>query len=316
MPEPLIAKGSIKVSPIGQAVVVVFISLPLVALWYCYHHGRVIHFDNPWLNLGAHAALFIFPLIWVGLMFAKPMVYEAPKDHTKIATANFFERLRLDWWMVFMLWATPVVAIVVLGHALATRDLAHPEVLSTSFFKALGILAVVFCLGLFYWEMFSGKSQPAVWVSDEGLRTSIARFHEWKDIHHMSRHGDVYTIYNHANPAIPGCAFDVRDPEARALLERHLAEHQIRIYDDPSPLFLALKMGVLLGFICNVALCLWLRFYLSFSFIAVVLISFAIGIVLTLIFEKFRGVSKYVKSKPMVQFTDDDDMGDTPKPVV
>ena len=313
MPEPLIAKGSTNVSLAGQIVLIIFIGLPVAGLWYCYHHGRVIHFDNPWWNLGAHIALFIFPMIWVGLMFVKPLVYEAPKDHTVIATANFFERMKLDWWMMFMLWATPVVAVVVMGHALATKDLAHPEILSTSFGKALGIIAVVFCLGFFFGTMLSGKDSPATWISNEGFRTSVARFHEWKDIHHISRRDDVYTIFNHASPAIPGCAFEVRDPQARAILERLLAEHQVRIFDDPSPVFLAVKFGVILGFIANVAFSLWLRFYLSFSFITVILISFGMGIVLTLIFEKLRGVSKYVKSKPRVEFSDDDDII-APKP--
>lgn len=303
-------------SPLGQAAAIIFIGGPLVALWYCYHHGQVIHLENPWLNLGAHVALFIFPLIWVALMFANPVTYEAPQDHTLIATSTFFERLTLGWWGMFVLWATPVVAIIILGHALITKDLAHPEILSTSFAKAWVIIVIVFCLGTFYWTMLSGKDQPGIWFSGEGLRTSVARFHEWNDIHHVSRHGEVYNLFNRANPAIPARVFKVRDPADRTLLERYLAEHQIRIQDNPSPLFRALKIGVLAGFAGDAVLSLGLRFYLSFSLISVVLISFGMGIILTLIFEKFRGVSKFGKSGPLIQFTDDNDTGDAPGPVI
>jgi hypothetical protein len=310
MPTPLIAKGSTKLSPIGQAVAVIFIGGPLAALWYCLKYDLVIHFDNPWLNLGVHAALFVFPLFWVGLMFAKPVVYEAPKDHTVIATSTFFQRQRLGWWGMFVLWATPVAGIIILGQILLTLDQLHLEMLSTSAGKAVAIVAIVFCLGVFYWTMLSGRDQPAVWISDEGLRTGILRFHEWKDIHHVSRDGNVYSMYNRVNPAIPAKVFEVQAPEARALLERHLAAHQIRIHDDPSPLFMALKVGVLLSFIANIVFSLWLYFYRSFSPISVVLISFAAGIVLTLIFEKFRGVWKFGKVKPVVQFDSDDDEGE------
>jgi hypothetical protein len=310
MPEPLIAKGSTDLSFAGQVVAFIALGVPLFAFWYFYDHGRVIHFANPWLNLAAHAALFIIPMTWVGLMFAKPVVYEAPGDNTIISKSHPLERLRHGWWAMFVLWATPVVAVVVVGHALLTRELAHPEILSTSLVKAVCIIAVVFCLGIFYSTMFSGKDQPGVWISGEGLRTSVARFHEWKNIHHMSRRGVVYELFNNANPAIPVSVFEVPEPENRALLERLLADHHIRIADDPSPLFTTVKIGVILGFISIIAFSLWLRFYLSFSFITVVLISFGIGIVLTLAFERIRGVPKFGYSKPRVEFSDGDNDDD------
>src|SRR5215469_9885969 len=103
----------------------------------------------------------------------------------------------------------------------------------------------------------------------------------------MSRRGDVYELFNHANPALPATTFQPRDSDALVLLERYLAAHQIRMLNDPSPVFLAVKIGVFLGFVCNVGFSLWLRFYLSFSFITVVLISFGIGIVLSVLLNKF-----------------------------
>ncbi len=124
----------------------------------------------------------------------------------------------------------------------------------------------------------------------------------------MSRRSNVYELFNNANPAIPVSVFEVRDPDARALLERLLGKHQTRIADDPSPVFTAMKIGGVLGFISIVAVGLWLRFHLSFSFISVVLISFGIGIVLTLMFEKIRGVSKFGRITPQVELSDDDDI--------
>src|SRR5215469_8376322 len=104
MPQPLIAKSSSNVSFAGQVVAFIVIGGPLFAFWYCYHHSRVIHFENPWLNLGAHAALFIIPMTWVLLMWMKPTVYEAPSDNTMISTSHVLERFRHGWWAMFVLW--------------------------------------------------------------------------------------------------------------------------------------------------------------------------------------------------------------------
>jgi hypothetical protein len=145
---------------------------------------------------------------------------------------------------------------------------------------------------------------------------SILRFHEWKNIHHLSQHGDLYAVYDRVNPALPANAFKVRDHEAQALLDRYLSENHIRIFDDPSPAFSVVKMAVIAGFLGNIALSLWLCFRVPLSFVTVVLFSFFMGIILTIVLERFRGVSKYGKAMPVIGPPDDDKIGNTPGSVI
>jgi hypothetical protein len=73
------------------------------------------------------------------------------------------------------------------------------------------------------------------------------------------------------------------------------------VLNDPDPSLFIVKVAVVLGFLGNVAFSLWLRFNTSLSFLAVVLISFGLGIVMTIVLEKFRGVSKYGKHRPIIE---------------
>jgi hypothetical protein len=316
MPTPLIAKRPPALSRVENILLAIFIVGPLVALWFCAKQHQVIHFDNPRLNLGVHAALFVLPLIWVGLIFHKPVVYESRDGETLLSHSTYFDRWPVNWWMMFMLWATPVVAGAVAGHAFYTRYLPHPETLSTSPGKALVFLVVGLLLGLFYETLLLGRSEPATWISDAGLRTGILRFHEWKDIHHVSQHGDLYAFYHCVNPALPASSFKVRDRETQAVWERYLSRYNIRVSNDPDPSLLFVKIAVVLGFLGNVAFSLWLRSNLALSFLAVVLISFGLGILMIIVLEKFRGVSKYGKHWPIIEPPDDCGTGDAPKPII
>lgn len=300
MPEPLIAKRPPVASWPVQAAVFIIAGVPLLALMFCFQHGIVIHFDNPSLNLGVHVGLFVLPIIWVGALYSKPVVYECPPGESVLGSSTYFSRLPANWWMMFMMWATPVLALLLLGHAFFTRYLPHPEELSTSPGKALAILITLTGLGTFYGALVLGRSQPPTRISEAGLRISILRFYEWKNIHHLSQYGDLYALYDRANPALPANAFKVKDQEARALLERYLTQNQIRIQDEPSTAFAIVKLCVVLGFIGIIAFCLWLRSYFALTFISTVLISFGVGIVLTVLLEKYRGVSKYGRSVPVI----------------
>ena len=315
MPTPLIAKRPTAPSLTEQVIWLVFIGGPVFGFWFCWNRHQAIHLDNPWLNLAIHATLFVVPLIWAGLMYHKPVVYESQDGETILGTSTNFSRWRLNWWMMFLMWATPVFATAALGHAFFTRYLPHPESLTTSPGKASAILMVMTALAIFYGAILLGRSDPATWISSAGLRTGILRFHEWKDIHHMSQHGDIYAFYHRVNPALPASTFKVRDREAQALLERHLAEHQIPLLNDPHPALSRLKFAVVLGFLGNIAFSFWLRFNTSFSFVVVILISFGLGIMMTLVMEKYRGVSNYGKYKPIIEPPKDDEIGGTSKPI-
>src|SRR5437660_3599273 len=76
-----------------------------------------------------------------------------------------------------------------------------PEDLSTAPLRALAILGVTFALGFFYATILLGNSAPHTLVSPAGLRTGLIRFFEWENVHHVSQHGDLYSIYHRVNPA-------------------------------------------------------------------------------------------------------------------
>jgi hypothetical protein len=314
MPTPLVVKRPPEGSPLVQVLAFVLIGVPLLALWFCWHQHLQIHFGNPWLNLAAHAALVVLPLIWVGMMFHMKINYESRDGETILAECSFVDKWPVEWWQVFLLLATGVVTVVTLGHSLFI-GWAHPESLSTPPWKALVIMAVMTFLGMFYATIFLSKSEPAVWISDEGLRTSVMRFHQWDRIDHFARRGNRYLFYHRVNPALPLFSVKLREHETQAILERQLSKHAIRMADDEAPVLLLVKAGVVLGFLGNVGLCLWLRFDQSFSFLTVVVISAALAVILSLMLERFRGVSKYGKYKPIMEATPEE-IGDAPKPIV
>lgn len=301
MPSPLVAKRLPALSPIGQALFIIFVGGPFFGLWYCWDHHLAIHLDNPRLNLAAHAGLIILPLIWAGFMFYKPVVYGAAEGERMIGKSNYFTRWPANWWMMFMMWATPVFVAVALTHSFVFKYFDQPEILSTSASRALAILIVMTALGCFYATILLSRADPAAWISEEGLRTSVLRFHRWENIHHLSRHGDLYAFFHRVNPSLPAHAFKVRDDEGRAALQYYLSRHGIPFSDGSNAAFALVKVGVVLGFLVNLAFSLWLRFNTSLSFLTITLISFALGIVLTLILEKYRGISKYGRYMPVIE---------------
>jgi hypothetical protein len=301
MPSPLVAKRMPALSPIGQALFIIFVCGPFFGLWYCWRHNLVIHLDNPGLNLAAHAGLIVLPLVWAGFMFHKPVVYEVAEGEKLIGKSSYFSRWPVNWWMMFMMWATPVFVAVALIHSFVFKYFNHPETLSTPALKALAIMLVMTALGCFYATILLGRADPAAWVSEEGLRTSVLRFHKWENFHHLSRHGDLYAFFHRVNPSLPANAFKVRDDEGRAALQHYLSKHNIPLGDGSNPAFSLVKIAVVLGFLFNLALSLWLRFNTRLSFLTITLLSFALGIVLTLLLERYRGVSKYGRYLPVIE---------------
>lgn len=300
MPTPLTAKNSGELSTGDQLLALISLGIPAAGLWYCFTKHREIHFDNPAWNLAAHAGLLVFPLLWLWLFYSKPVVYESSDSEIMLDRSSFFSCLRFSWWSMFMMWATPVFGVIAVGEAFHTRYLEDPQDLSTSPGKAIFIMAVIFCLGMFYATILLNRSDPATWISNEGMRTSILRFHKWEDIHHLTQRGNLYAIHHRVNPALPAASFRVRTPESQAILERHLMEHHVQISNASDPAYLLVQMAVILGFAANLAADFWLRWNTALPLTWMILISFSIGIVLTILLEKYRGVSKYGKYKPVI----------------
>lgn len=87
---PLILKRLPPLSPAGVAAVIIFIVAPFIALVYCFQHHRAIHFENPSLNICAHALLSIVPLILVWLMYTGPAKYESLEGEAILGRWGYF----------------------------------------------------------------------------------------------------------------------------------------------------------------------------------------------------------------------------------
>jgi hypothetical protein len=188
-----------------------------------------------------------------------------------------------------------------IGVALFGESLPHPEGLSTNPLKALAIMAVTFCLGFFYATMLLGNDEPRTLVSQAGLRTGMLRFFEWENIHHLSQRDEIYSIYHHTNPRLPAASFRLRNPEARATLDRFLSEHPVHVFNGSGPAFAGIRLGVIAGFLVNLLFALWLRLNSSLSILWIAVICFMVGVLLTLLLERVRGVSKHTKYKPVIE---------------
>lgn len=287
----------------------ILIAGPLVALWYCWRHHVDLHADNRWLNLAIHGALILLPLLWALLICGQRIQFEET-DEISLGYSNAMEKWRKEWWMMFLMWPAPVFGAVVLIQNFFTRYLVHPEALSTSPGKALQFMAVLLGLGIFYWTLVLGRSENEPRLSTEGLRTSLLRFHRWDDLDHVSQHGDLYSVYHRANPGLPMVVIKVRDADKRALLERNLSEHHVRISDAGTPQLTQAKLGVAAGFIVILGCAFWLRWRTNISALGIVLITFGLGIVGTIIFERVRGIYKLAKYKPVIESVPFDDAGD------
>lgn len=278
----------------------ILLSIPIFGIFYFWRRHSDIHFGQPWLNMLAHATLVVIPLLFAFLISAPRMRFEQT-DEEYLGNSSYFDTLPMDWWTMFMMWATPTFAALHVGDAFFMEYLKHPDALSTSPLRAVAILLVTFLLGLFYSTILTGNSEPQTLVSNAGIRPTLIRFFEWEMIHHISRRGELYSLYHRANPALPAASFRLRDPNSRATLERYIAEKQSPISNEITIQFICIQAGVLFGFALNLAISFWLRRNTTISVLWVLIISFAIATILTLAMERIRGVHKFGKHLPKIE---------------
>jgi|GEM_PF-5670941 len=300
MTKPLTIKRPATASFPEQVVIGVLVAGPVAGLWYCQRTGQELHLSNPWLNLALYVAVFCVPLLWAFLMFHRRLEFEETEEIT-LGYSSAWEKWPIAWWNMFLMWAALVFGVAVWLHDFFSRCLRHPETITMTPGHALVVMVVVFCLGGFYVTMLLGRSENEARLSPEGLRMSIMRFHPWSNLHHVSRHGDLYAIYHQVNPALPAGVLKVRNEEIRALLEKALNEHHVPLSNAVDPQLMGVKMAVAGGFVALLVGAFWLRWHTGLSSLGITLFTFGAGIVLTLFLERVRGVSKYGKYKPNIE---------------
>lgn len=303
MAGPLIIKQPKDLGLAGQAAILVFIIAPIIAFIYCWVKHGGIHFEPPWLNLIAHVSLVVLPLVWACMISSTPMDFAESGEFFlgKPRLLGFLRNFLVDGWMASLTLAAPLFAAVTLIFEFFTKHLAHPENLTTGPGKALAIMGMTFTLGLFCATVFTGSSEPRALVSNAGLRTGIMTFHPWEDIDHIGVRGQLYIIYNRANAALPATSFEVRTDEARSVLERFLAVHQVKVSNAIHPQYILLRLGVLGAFAGLLGVCFWIRANTGISLLWITVGAVAAGVVLTLLLEQIRGVPKYRKHRPVME---------------
>jgi hypothetical protein len=300
MARPLIIKRPKELGWLGQVAIVVVFVAPILGFIWCWAKVGNVHFEQPQLNLAAHVLLVLLPLIWAGVICSSPMEFTKTEEIV-LGRSSYFRQFPVDWWMSLMTLAAPLFAAVTLGYEFFTHYLVHPESLATSPIKALAIMGTTLALGIFCAAILTGSSEPRALVSDEGLRNGISVFYPWADIARVRRRGLLYVIYHKINPALPATCFEVRDPEARSVLEQFLSAKQITISDTTHPQYTLVRIGVFASFIAFLSGCFWLRLNTSIPLLWITVGAFMVGIVFTVLIEKIRGVSNYQKYQPVIE---------------
>jgi hypothetical protein len=298
MPSPLTIKRPDPAPAAIQLLIGAIFLLPLLALFYWWKQGKVIHFELPANNLIAHALIVIVPLIWAIMLWLEPFQTAAPRD-TQLGETTYFGTLKVDWWMSLLLWSCPAFALGALAWRFATSYLPHPERLSTSPLVALGTMVLIFAIAAFYATTLFNHAQ--IRISNEGLRNGLLNFYEWENIHHISQRDDIYSIYHRTNPRLPATCFNLRGPEARELLCKHLAEFNIPLEPHPHAEARSVKTAVIAGFFLNVIISALVLRITRLDLRWMTAISLGFAIISTLILERIRGVRNYTKLKPKIE---------------
>lgn len=305
MTKPLTVKRPAVASIPEQILIGIFVIGPLAGLGYCWQTHQDLHVDNPSLNLAIYLGIFFIPLLWAWFMNSRPLNFEET-DEISLGTCSTIQKWPLNWWTMFVMWAAPAFGIIIGTYNLVTNYLSHRESLSMSPGSAVVVMIVMWCLGMFYFTLLLGRSDIEVRLAPEGLRMSLMRFHQWADLHHVSEHGDLYAIYHRANPALSAGTLKVRDENARAALLKALADHQIPLSNAVAPQLARVKLVVIAGFLAILTGVLWLQFHTRISSLWLTVMAFGAGVVFTFPFERYRGIPKYAKHKPIISSNHDD----------
>lgn len=297
MASPLTIKQPGPASHFQQYVLLGLLFAPFLYLRYLKRTGGLIHLDPPATNLLVHAALVVVPVLIAYALVHKPLEFRE-SDETILEAQTFWTALKSDWWMFFMLWASPALAVLA-GLYEVPHLLQNAAKWSTGPGAAFLTMAVAFVFGFIFGTILRDRSQ--VRLSNEGMRNGITNFYEWERVNHFSVEDGLYGLYHEANSKLPMSIFKLKDPENRRRLEEYLDRYQIRRTRGPEPQLLRVKLYVAAAF--GVLVAFGYSVYLSTTIdLRWILIGiFALSIGTTLLLEEGRGLRKVTKTKPLVE---------------
>lgn len=297
MPSPLNIKRPKEESLINQLLVCAVILSPFIFLFYLYRNGMSYHFDVPAINLLAHILFFLIPLIWVKIFYGTKLEFSATGE-TLLDKQSTLMKLKHCWWMMLIICSPLFLCAIILVKEfrfLLTQGI--PD-FSSSPGSLLWSLLLLFALGIFYREAF--RSGYILTVSEGGVRPGLSSFCEWENIDHVVCHDNTFSIYHKACKYLPYSGFTL-NTDNKALFNDFLKKYNIVTKERNHPSLFLVQLSVIAVTSLIIVISLYIYNQAGTDIRWLVVGTFMLSIVATMLLEKIRGISKVSKLKPQIE---------------
>jgi hypothetical protein len=296
MPEPLQIQPPRPVSGLAEVVIRGVVVLPWLALAWLWRVGGTTVAGGA-AALVLHAVVLLIPVAWASFLLLQPIRYEPGSDEV-LGDTSYLKTFDGSWWMAALLWPAPLAGIVLTGVGALDLSAARGAVAVESG-RVLLSWVVTFVVVMMAGTLI--KDRTEIRVSHEGLRAGNLHFTEWSNVRRVSENGDRFDVYHAANPALPFAVLRLPEPAARALLARYVRERAgLTIESGPTPALRLTRVVVAAGVVAQLTLAAALT-HRGLARPWVVATVFAVGILATLLLERYRNVAAVTKVKPVVQ---------------
>jgi hypothetical protein len=159
-------------------------------------------------------------------------------------------------------------------------------------------LLLLFALGVFYREAF--RSGYILTVSECGVRTGLSSFCEWENINHVVYQGNTFSIYHKACKCLPYSGFTLNN-DNKLLFKACLEKNNIVTKERHHPTLIVVKLSVITVTLLIIVINSYIYNQTKIDIRWLVVGTFVLGILATMLLEKIRGVSKVSKLKPQIE---------------
>ena len=267
-------------------------------LGYLLFKGQPLAFSNPFVNYLAHAMLVAVPGLGIYSTLAVPVTFETPDGETLVEDATYSCSLQYDWWMSLMLWPPAILAAcIAVLYSVQMLVLGGNEGATT---PLSALMTALLALGLFFFFGNVIKLKAPFFVGEEGIRAGVSFFLRWDEIAFMTEKQGVFYIFTKYNPKLHIATMRPATPQALDALLAVLNQNQIP-GTDRFPSMVAIVKLVTLVFSAAMLILggiLWGKMGWDPRWVIVFL--FGLGILSSLVLERFRGVHKLTRIKPQV----------------
>lgn len=298
MASPLNLKRPKQASLSQELLVGLIILMPLIYLFYLYRKGSSYHFDDPAINLIAHVLFFFIPIVWIKILFGKKLEFNNQRDERPLDKQTILLKLKHTWWMMLMVWSPPILCTLIFAKQSRIWFTQGIPDFSSSPASLFWTLILIFCLGFFYLEAI--RSGYILNISENGIRTGISSFCEWENIDHIACQGDSFSIYHRACKYLPYTGFKL-SADNQLILKAYLDKHKILTRDRHEPALLMVQLCVIAATFLIVVFATYLYEHTKTDFRWVIVGTFALSILATMVLERIRGISKVSKIKPQIE---------------